>query len=215
MQLVRNIPSHAEVVPVNSGNLRQHLAIADEQVLILYQGGLGPSRALETLIEALPHAPQTTLVIRGPGMEHFSHAYATLARDLGVSDRLHLLPPVASQDVVAAAQGADLGIYTVAALCKSFTYALPNKVFEYLAAGLPVLTADYPEVRKLLVEGGVGLGFDAADALSIAAAMRRAGDPVLREKLKAAIPGLLAAHQADAEWQKLVTLYNALPRASA
>ena len=82
-------------------------------------------------------------------------------------------PPVPSKDVVAAARGADAGIWTFPALCRNFTFALPNKIFEYLAADLPVLVAHYPEAKRLVLESEVGLTFDPYDPHSIAESINR------------------------------------------
>jgi glycosyltransferase involved in cell wall biosynthesis len=174
---------------------------------------VGPSRALEPVIRALAYSPKAALVIRGPGIEHFSESYRDIAIEHGVANRLHMMPPVESSRVVSAARGADCGIYTVANICKSFTYALPNKVFEYLMADLPVLTANYPEVQRLAVEGGVGLGFDPEDPASIAATINQMHDSATRSRLKSAIPPLLLENSAEREWQKLLQLYKALPTA--
>ena len=210
--VVRNIPGHEEANRHAMPNLRTDLGIGVHQQLIAYQGGIGPSRALEPAIRALAYAPGSCLMIRGPNLEAYANHYRAVAVQAGVSDRLFLLPPVASQDVVAALNGADIGLYTVEGFCKSAIYALPNKVFEYLHAGLPVLTVDYPEVRKLLVDNHVGLGFAGNDPQSIGRAMREMAEPGRRAALAAAIPAVLAANQTDAEWQKLVALYDALPR---
>ncbi len=209
--VVRNIPAAGETHTRLMPDLRAELELAPHQLLIAYQGGIGPSRALEPVIRALGHAPDCCLLIRGPNLEAYAAHYEGVARAAGVAERLFLLPPVAAQDVVAALIGADVGLYTVEGFCKSAIYALPNKVFEYLHAGLPVLTVDYPEVRRLLIDGGVGLGFAGDNPVSIGQAMRAMGDPSRRAALKAAIPAVLAANRTDAEWQKLVALYDDLP----
>ena len=90
-----------------------------------------------------------------------------------MADRVKLEPPVPSSDVVAAARGADAGIWTLPALCRNFTFALPNKIFEYLAADLPVLVAHYPEAKRLVLEHEVGLAFDPYDPQSIAQSIKR------------------------------------------
>jgi glycosyltransferase involved in cell wall biosynthesis len=213
--VVRNIPGHEEAHRRAMPDLRADLGIATHQQLIAYQGGIGPSRALEPAIQALAYAPGSCLMIRGPNLDAYADHYRAVAVQAGVSERLFLLPPVASQDVVAALYGADVGLYTVEGFCKSAIYALPNKVFEYLHAGLPVLTVDYPEVRKLLVDNQVGLGFAGSDPESIGRAMREMGEPGRRSALAATIPAVLAANHTDAEWQKLVALYDALPRSGS
>jgi glycosyltransferase involved in cell wall biosynthesis len=211
VEVVRNIPGLDESQGSLMPDLRTELGIQPHQHLVAYQGGIGPSRALEPVIRALAYAPNTCLMIRGPNIGSYDKHYRDVAIQAGVSARLFLLPPVPSRDVVTALRGADAGIYTVEGFCKSAIYALPNKVFEYLHAGLPVLTVNYPEVSSLLIDTGVGLGFVGSDPASIGAAMCEAAEPDRLAELKAKIPAVLAANQTDAEWQKLVDLYNGLP----
>jgi alpha-maltose-1-phosphate synthase len=120
---------------------------------------------------------------------------------------------VPSGDVVAAARGADAGIWTLPALCRNFTYALPNKIFEYIASGLPVLAAHYPEAKRLLADRDIGLIFDPYDPRSIAAAINQLiDDPALADRLRSNTSAALRWLDPDAEWQKLVALYDGLPR---
>ena len=214
VHVIRNIPIGSRGPLRSYPDLRIVFDIQPHQTLILYQGGVGRTRGLEPVIEALGLAPTSVLAIRGPAIERFADCYRDIAARAGAADRLHLLPPVSSADVVAACNGADAGLYTVTALCKSFTHALPNKVFEYLGAGLPVLTANYPEVQRLLVDSGVGLGFDAADPQSIAQAMNAMAVPAARDVMRAKIPGVLTSIDPVAEWGKLVSVYASLPTVS-
>ncbi len=141
----------------------------------------------------------------------FGEGYRAVARSAGAEDRLILLPPVPSADVVKAAIGADAGIWTLPNLSKNFYYALPNKIFEYLASGLPVLAANFPEARKMVENNGVGLCFDPYDPRSIAAQINRmAEDPALLRSFREAIGGALEKMDAGGEWQKLVAIYGAL-----
>src|SRR6202035_5416415 len=88
--------------------------------------------------------------------------------------------------------------------------ALPNKVFEYLTAGLPVLTADYPEVRKLVVENRVGLAFPPTEPVDIAKTIRDMMASGQNKEMSSRIPALLAKLDAGREWQKLVDIYRGL-----
>lgn len=210
--VIRNIPDRAREPSRLYPPLKQQFGIPDYRFTLLWQGGIGPSRMIEPVIEALAHAPDCTLVIRGPEIETYGPGYARIASRIGASDRLFLAPAVPSRDVVAAARGADAGIWTLPNLCKNFSYALPNKIFEYLSSGLPVLVAHYPEASRLVEEYQVGLTFDPYDPRSIAAVIKcLAEDKVLRETLAANTEAALAGMDASAEWQKLVRLYSALP----
>lgn len=211
--LVRNIPTFAAAPTRDYPPLKEQIGVSPERFVLLWQGGTGPTRMIEPIIEALVHAPACTLVIRGPSLDLFGEGYRALADKLGVSDRLVLRDGVPSRDVVAAARGADAGIWTLPALCRNFTFALPNKIFEYTAAGLPVLVADYPEARRVVEEHEIGLAFDPYSPHSIAVAINRLiEDPAFTESCRSRTEAALAAMDARAEWAKVVEIYDGLAK---
>jgi glycosyltransferase involved in cell wall biosynthesis len=213
VRVIRNIPSFSAQPTRQYVPLKQALGLPAERFVVLWQGGVGPTRMIEPLIQALPLAPAMVLVLRGPGIDRYGADYARIATRCGAAERLLLLPPVPSADVVAAARGADAGIWTLPNLCKNFYYALPNKIFEYLAAGLPVLAADFPEARRIVTGYEVGLCFDPYDPASIAAQVNRlAGEPALANRTRANVPRALADMRADHEWEKLADMYRELAR---
>jgi glycosyltransferase involved in cell wall biosynthesis len=213
--VIRNIPDLNSVPTREYPPLKQQLGLLEASFVILWQGGTGPTRMIEPIIEALVHAPKCTFVIRGPSLDLYGEGYKELARRSGVEDRLILLPPIPSRDVVAAARGADAGIWTLPPLCRNFTYALPNKIFEYLAADLPVLAAHYPEPARILDQYGTGLTFDPHLPRSIADAINRLIDePELAARFRANTRTALKGLDAQREWQKLVDIYDGLARAS-
>lgn len=211
VHVIRNIPALDAAPTRLYGSLKLELGVSPEKCLVLWQGGVGPSRLIEPIVEALACAPDCVLAIRGPDIDAYADDYRLIANRVGAGNRLHILRPVPSSDVVAAAAGADVGIWSLPNLCKNFRYALPNKIFEYLAAGIPVLAADFPEVRKLVEGGAVGVCFDPYDPSSIGAAMQRQADPAIRTKMRSHIPELLQSISADVEWKKLVAIYDRLP----
>jgi glycosyltransferase involved in cell wall biosynthesis len=90
-------------------------------------------------------------------------------------------------------------------------YSLPNKVFEYLAAGVPVIGANFPEVRKLVEGNGVGKCFDPDDPISISETLNfLSNHPDVRNDMRQRIPAVLKSLDAESEWQKIVRLYNGL-----
>jgi glycosyltransferase involved in cell wall biosynthesis len=212
VHVIRNIPPLSQsAAPAGRPTVRDEIGAAATSFVVLWQGGVGPTRLIEPIIEAFELIPRGILVIRGPAIEEFGSGYLELARAHGCGSRVFCLPPVPSRDVVAAAAGADAGIWSLPNLCKNFYYALPNKVFEYLAAGLPVLAADYPEVQRLVRRYEIGLSFDPYDPASIAAQVNRMIDePGLVARLRANTPAALADMQADREWNKLVRVYHDL-----
>ena len=214
VRIIRNIP----FIPESNTHAQPHtdlhatLGIPADQMIVLYQGGLGPSRNLEPVIRAMPSVPNAILVIRGPEHEVYGPAYQALAQRLGVDKQVYCLAPVPSARVVEEARAGDIGLWTLLAnVGLNFHLALGNKIFEYLAAGLPLLVADLPEARKLIEHYEVGVCFDPDSPASIATALTRlVADHCFRKACQANIPLALRALRADQEWDKLVSLYRSL-----
>jgi glycosyltransferase involved in cell wall biosynthesis len=215
VSVIRNIPDLSTEPTRNYRPLKEELGLGPDVFLLLYQGGVGPSRMIEPIIEALPLVGNCVFVIRGPGVEMYGDGYRRRAERRGVSDRLILLPPIPSRDVVAAAVGADAGIWTLPNLCKNFYYALPNKIFEYLAAGLPILSAHFPEPKAIIERYQIGLCFNPRDPHSIADTIRTlASDRSLVSQMARRTQSALQALEADTEWEKLVAVYRGLEASS-
>lgn len=213
LHVIRNIPPLSALTTKNYLSLKEQLGLTREQFLLLWQGGTGPTRLIEPIIAALEFAPACVFAIRGPSLDLFGEGYRAIAGKAGAGDRLILLDPVMSRDVVAAARGADAGIWTLPRLCRNFTYALPNKIFEYTASNLALLVADYPEARRMVETHGIGLTFDPYDPRSIGAAINRLiNEPGLAAGFRANTQAALKSLDAEREWQKLVAIYDALPR---
>lgn len=209
--VVRNVPLFESNSKEQGADLRKITGAGPEKFILLYQGGVGPSRYLEPIIKAMMYAPRGVFVIRGPGIELCRKDYRRLASSLGIAERIFCLDPVPSQRVIIEAASADAGIWSLENLCKNFEFALPNKVFEYLAAGLPILVADYPETRKLVNTYGVGLCFEPDSPLSIAEAINRmANDPDLYNRCRNNIPAALNANHPERERAKLLNIYKSI-----
>ena len=106
----------------------------------LFQGGFGPGRGIEVLIDAWPDAPSgAELVLRGPDNAFKEHC-VDRARRLGVFDRtVFFPPPVSVAELIATSLDADVGLIPYQVTSLNNKYCCPNKLSQYLAAGLPIL----------------------------------------------------------------------------
>lgn len=142
--------------------------------IVLYLGGLMAGRGLEQLVDAIGMVPSAELVLLGEGL---------LASDLlrraaasGAADRVHLLAPVPSEEVTAYAATADIGVSPILPSSLNYRYSLPNKLFQYMAAGIPVVASDLPQVREIVNGARCGLVVDTTRPAAIAAAIDRLAD---------------------------------------
>lgn len=192
--------------------LREMLGIAPARPIALYQGGLQPHRGLELLVSAAAEVPEMDLVLMGDG-----RLRETLARqiaDPGLGGRVHLIPPAPLAGLLALSMSADFGVHPLEAGCLNHAQASPNKLFEYLHAGLPVVVTDLPGMRAALTMapgGDPGLRFAPGDGAGLAAALRRlATEPALRATLAARARAARQAYCWQAQEGVLRDLYTRL-----
>jgi glycosyltransferase involved in cell wall biosynthesis len=137
---------------------------------IVYVGGLMPGRGLEPTIEALALLPDVRLRIVGPGGGPFVDRLHALASAAGVADRVVFDGAVPPDRVVAAAAGASLGLALIEPICRSYELTLPNKLFEYARAGVPVLSSAVPVLAGVVRDNGIGVVAESLSARGVAAA---------------------------------------------
>jgi glycosyltransferase involved in cell wall biosynthesis len=116
---------------------------------------IGPDRGLEWAMEAISLArARPHLYLRGRPAAGYLEQLLTKADDLGVADRLHVLPLVPPQSLIDQMQAFDLGYIGEIGETQNRRIAITNKLFSYLLAGLPVIASDIPAHRALTDECG-------------------------------------------------------------
>ncbi|MBK8922979.1 MAG: glycosyltransferase family 4 protein [Saprospirales bacterium] len=124
-------------------------------LLLLYQGALNEGRGIEQLLEALPHLCGVELWLAGEG--DLSEMLRRRADQLHVRDKVRFLGYLKPADLKTLTRQAWLGINVLEDKGLSYYYSLANKYFDYIHAGVPVLTMDFPEYRALNQEHEVAL----------------------------------------------------------
>jgi glycosyltransferase involved in cell wall biosynthesis len=154
--LVRNVPTYRSVV--RTDRLRHHLGLSPDVRLALYQGGLQPNRGLDRLIRAAPFlAPDIVIVLMGKAAKATQAQLEALIASEGFADRVKILPPVPYEELLDWTASADIGLNVLPPdYSLSIRWCLPNKLFEYLMAGLPVLSSPLDAVVDVIKTYDVG-----------------------------------------------------------
>ncbi len=179
--VVRNIPERpaegrAAGAPRPSGDGR----------LLVYVGGLQPNRGIELSIRALAMVPEARLRLIGPGAPEYRAELERLVRSLGLEERVDFVDPVPPDRLLAEVAGADAGLALIEPACLSYRLTLPNKLFEYVLAGVPVVGSDLPMISSFVAEHGVGTTVDPEDVPAVARAVERVLDPERNERYRRA-----------------------------
>jgi glycosyltransferase involved in cell wall biosynthesis len=208
--VVINSPQLAEAGhPVS--DIRAATGLAAEVPLIVYSGGITRARGVETAIAALPRLPDVHLaVVCVPTTEMKPvDELRELAASVDVAARVHYLNPVAPHHVIRFLRTADVGLIPILRY-PSHEMALPNKVFEYAFAGLPVVTSDMPTLDEFVGKSGIGEVFEAENPADLAAKVSRVLADPLPYRAQASRPELRREMSWETQAGHLQTLYDEL-----
>jgi glycosyltransferase involved in cell wall biosynthesis len=195
--------------------LREATGIPEDAPIILSHGMLTPGRGIEQLMQALllPGLESAHLVLMGFGE---GPRYAEKASGLALGHRVHVLDAVPPSDLLAWVASADVGAVLHPGSKLNDFNKTPNKLFECLAAGTPVVASDFPLMRNFVIEdpaGALGIVCDPSDIEDVTSALRSILDldPRAMESLRARC---ITAAQDHLNWQaevsRLTSLYQEL-----
>ncbi|MPZ52952.1 MAG: glycosyltransferase [Acidimicrobiia bacterium] len=200
---VLNTPVHRTVEP---RDLRGELGIPDDVPILLYQGSIQENRGIEPAIEATMLLDDAVLVVVGYG--YHRPALERMVAERGIGDRVKFFGPIPHEELLAWTAAADIGLANIISASHSYHTSLPNKLFEYMMAGIAVIGSDSPEIGRVIRETGVGEVARADDPESIAAAAKKIlTDPT--PYIEATIPAA-NKYQWSVDAQKLLNLYQSL-----
>jgi glycosyltransferase involved in cell wall biosynthesis len=148
--VLMNIP---DCIPVGPPQMIEN----NRPVELLYHGYFQAGRGIETLIKAISLVKEPVhLTLRGYGDVELSLKAQVEA--LGLQTKVTFAPLVPMQEVVQAASSSQIGILPFSK--EIFEFALPNKIFEYMAAGLALIANDLVELRQIVIGYDIGVVCD-------------------------------------------------------
>ena len=187
------------------------LGLAKDSRVLLFQGGLSAGRNLDVLVEAMArvNTPKLHLVFLGDGQ--YSEALRRIVSSRALEGRVLFHPAVPQSELLRYSACADAGIIPYQAICLNNYYCTPNKLFEFIAAGLPILASDLPEIRKIVQTHAVGQVGDLSTAETAAARIDDFfTDPQLLARWR---DNAMAARHVvcwEREAEKLIAIFEAL-----
>lgn len=149
--LVLNTPSYKEIEKKNI--FRETLGIKENQTIFLYQGGLSKGRGIEILLEAFKTIDNENSVIIFMGYGTLENLIQKISKEY---KNIYFHKAVSPDVLLDYTSSADFGISTIEDSCLSYRYCLPNKMFEYLMAGIPVIVSNLYEMKRLVEFNKIG-----------------------------------------------------------
>ncbi|WP_397447428.1 glycosyltransferase [Polaribacter sp. R77954] len=125
----------------------------NQKKIILYQGAINVGRGLELMIETMQLLPNCYFVIVGKGDIDKKLKQLVTSKNINNVKFLGKLTP---ETLLKITPHADLGISLEEDLGLNYKFALPNKIFDYIQAEVPIIISDLPEMKHIVLEYGVG-----------------------------------------------------------
>lgn len=150
--LLRNLPiTRTNIVPVD---FNSKYNIPKDGVIVLYQGIIVKGRGIDTYLRALVKMENLYLVILGGG-EHLEF-YESLSSEMKISDRVIFAGKIPQDEILNYTAAAFAGLSVIDNISMNNYYALPNKLFEYVMSGLPVIVNNLPQMKKIVDDYNIG-----------------------------------------------------------
>ena len=156
--VIRNVPNRTKLndkqdfiffhLPPNPTN----------EKIVMYQGAINMSRGIDKMIEAFLHIDNCQFWIAGDGPKKTE--YEQMVKDLNLTNRIHFLGNIPPKTLKTITPLAEIGMSMEEDLGLSYRYALPNKLFDFMQAGIPILGTNLPEIKKTIEEYKVGKVID-------------------------------------------------------
>ncbi|MCG2766200.1 MAG: glycosyltransferase [Desulfarculaceae bacterium] len=150
--VVRNVPYRSQNTLDRGNKFKHALGLSPRDMLFIYQGVFTLERKTDLLLRTFAEcSADKHVVFMGKGrlqdmVMHYADRYSNI----------HYQPAVLPEEIIAYTSSADVGLSILTDDCLNHYYCLPNKFFEYLTAGLPVLASDFPEMGAFIDEHGCG-----------------------------------------------------------
>jgi len=149
MQVIRNISVYK---PAENEVKRLY---APGKKILLYQGAVNVGRGIEWTIDAMPYLNNAIFCVAGDG--DILPQLQRYVADRQLNDKVVFLGRIPFEELHAYTVAADLGISLLEDKGLNYYYSLPNRIFDFMHAQVPIIATDFPEIRSVVAGSGTGV----------------------------------------------------------
>jgi glycosyltransferase involved in cell wall biosynthesis len=204
IKVIRNLPYRIDNVPEKN-------MTGETEKRIIYQGALNMGRGIELAVSAMKYMDNCRLLIAGSG--YLEAELRELSKSIGVTDKVQFLGLLPPDQLVKHTMKAHLGISLEENTSLNYYYALPNKVFDYIQARIPVLVSDNRGMAAIINKYEVGMTTEVRDPWELSKVFNIM---LYDEKLRTLWKTKLAEASAELCWEneepELLELYRKVIR---
>lgn len=170
VHVIRNIPPQKALPP--KGDKAELGLPLDKHLLVLQGSGINIQRGAEELVQAMQYLDDCHLMIIGGG--DVLPILKQMVIDLNIADRVRFLPRMSYANMMAYTQNAELGFCLDKDTNLNYRFSLPNKLFDFIQASVPIVASHLTEIEKIIRRYDIGSFIENHDPKTIAASIQDA-----------------------------------------
>lgn len=208
--LVLNTPRRSDFDPHFPSDVRTAVGISPDVPLLVYTGHVKEDRDAATLVKALPMLPKVHLAFITNSSGKHVWELKKIAKELEVTERIHFHPYVAFYNLSSFLRTATVGLHSWPHHGNA-EIALPNKMFEYIHAGLPAVVSDNRVMKEFVEQHDCGLTFEVGNSGSVVGAVTRVLERLCSQpSWPRSIQSLAPQYSWEAQESVIADIYNNL-----
>ncbi len=159
-KLLRNVPKKVTEIK------REKTIKIKGKNTIIYQGAININRGIEYMVEAMQYLDETVMFIAGKG--DIEEKISKMITELQLEDKVIMLGEIPWESLMSYTVQADVGLSLEEDVGLNYRFALPNKLFNYIHANIPVLASNLPEMKSIIEKYQIGEIIEVHNAQHIA-----------------------------------------------
>lgn len=153
--VIRNVPFPDDMIYPDKNKLREQLGLPQNKPIYILQGaGINIQRGAEEAVEAMQHVPGILLIVGNGDVIPKLKDYVLKS---GLNRKVFFIPRQSQKQLRIYTRSADAGLSLDKDTNINYRFSLPNKIFDYIQAGIPVIASPLPEVKKIVADYDVGM----------------------------------------------------------
>ena len=210
--VIRNMPEVKFQIRTDLDIIKRELRLPSDKATIILQGaGINIQRGAEEAVQAMQYVENAILLIIGSG--DVIPALKLMVVELRLNEKVKFEPKKSPSELFHYTLCADLGLSLDKNTNLNYRFSLPNKIFDYIQAGVPILASDLPEVKKIIEGYNIGCISPDHNIKNLATLMNKMIDNkemrlTWQENLKAASQELNWDH----EKSKLLSIFSSIDK---
>jgi glycosyltransferase involved in cell wall biosynthesis len=201
---IKNLPPKQQLI--DSDFLRKKFDIKPDKLVLLYQGWLLLGRGLETIVKAMKGIDFAELVIIGDG--GYLDTLKDIVKKEVLESKVHFTGLIPYDELSTATMSADIGLVLFEDTSISYQNALPNKLFEFIQSGIPVITSNQKTMKEIVMNEKIGLVIDKVNETELQAAIQKLSDHTTRNYYKENILTIRDKYNYETQEIEILKVYN-------